>query len=376
MLPSPLVRLGAAGLVVLALAYQAKGTLDLVWGTGTGSAVDLRSRHDEQALFAAGENPFEHGIGSQPPWGYPTGILLTWPPWPTVRAYFAVVNLAALLYVMWWASWTAKGLRSEDRWLLMGAAAAFGGSCTATEVGQIGIVVAALLGGSLWCDARGHTVWAGLLVALALIKPTIAAPFAIALLVTGRSRASLAAAAFGVVASLVTWAHTGAPPWRMLEQLAQAAGGYANAGTIGLVDTLAMLGAPPLLLNPAAAVLVSVPGLLLMWAVRPSLPLAFAVAAAWGRMWTYHKSYDDVMLVFLLVPLGVAVLGGRGGLATLGVFGLMGGLAWLPGRLLDLSAVQVAQVVIWPTALGVLLSLPGRTSGAEVVSGARLDVRP
>jgi hypothetical protein len=351
-----LVWLAAGALLLLTGVYQAKGNLDLVWGTTPGSAVDLLNRDREQDLFARGENPFDHNTGSQPPWGYPTGVLFTWPAGQAVRPYFAILNAAALLVVMWWASRAAPSGRPEERWLLMAAAGAFGGSCTATEVGQVGIVVTALLCLSLWADERGHDWWAGVLVGLALIKPTISAPFAVALLLTGRWKASLAAAAYGAAASLVTWAVTDTAPWHMLGQLARAAGTYSDDGTLGLVEVLAPLDVPAALRNPIAALLVTVPGVLLMFLVRGSLPLAFAVAAVWGRLWTYHKSYDDVMLVFLLVPLAAAALRRPALSLPLVIFGLMGVLAWVPGRILALDVVQGAQLIAWPVALAVVLA--------------------
>ena len=94
-LPPALVAIAAAGLLLLTLVYQGKGNLDLVAGVDSGSAVDLMNRYREQALFAAGQNPFERNTGSQPPWGYPTGVLFTWPPVEYVRPYFAVINALA-----------------------------------------------------------------------------------------------------------------------------------------------------------------------------------------------------------------------------------------------------------------------------------------
>jgi hypothetical protein len=356
-IPRPLVLLAAGGLLLLAVVYQGKGNLDLVWGTDRGSAVDLYNRDVEHSLFTDGKNPFDHKTGSQPPWGYPTGILFTWPPWPAVRAYFAVVNLAALLVVAWWAGRAAPADRPEIRWLLMAAVSAFGGACTATEVGQVGIVVTALLALALWCDERGHDVATGLLVAVALIKPTISGPFAVALLLTGRYRAATVAAAYGAVASGIAWGVTGVPPWRMLAQMVGAAGGYVNDGTFGLVEVLGPLGVPARLVNPVAALLVTVPGIAAMLLARRSLPLAFAIAALWGRLWTYHKSYDDIMLVFVLVPLGVlAFRHARASVPALVAFGAMGLLAWIPGRVLAIEAVQMAQLAIWPVALLMVLA--------------------
>lgn len=355
-LPRPLLIVAAAGLALLGLAYQGKGNLDLIWGTDRGSAVDLYNRDVEQALFTDGKNPFDHKTGSQPPWGYPTGVLFTWPPWPAVRAYFAVINLAALAVVVWWAGRAVPRDRPEVRWLLMAAVSAFGGACTATEVGQVGIVVTALLILALWSDERGQEWAAGLFVALALIKPTISGPFAIALLLTGRFRAAAVAAAYGGVASGIAWLVTGVAPWRMLAQMVAAAGGYVNDGTFGLVEVLGPLGVPPRLVNPMAALLVTVPGVAAMLMARRSLPLAFAVAALWGRLWTYHKSYDDIMLVFVMVPLGLlAFRESRMSPAGLAGFAAMGLLAWIPGRVLNLEPVQMAQLLVWPLALLVVV---------------------
>lgn len=369
--------LAACGLLALTVAYQGKGNLDLVWGRDPGSAVDLLNRDHEQDLFTRGLNPFEHKTGTQPPWGYPAGVLFTWPEGPAVRPYFAVINAAAFVGLLWWTYVVSAGRRPDERWLLVAAVGAFGGSCTATEVGQIGIIVTALLAAALYYDARGQAWLCGLLVAIALIKPTMSGPFAVALLVAGRWQASLVAAAYGVIASLITWAVTGVAPWLMLAQLAAAAGGFANEGTYGLNHLLADAGVPSTLRNPLAALLVTLPGLALMWRVRHSLPLTFAVAAVWGRLWTYHKSYDDVMLAFLLVPLGLLALRRPLVSPASAAFAAVGLLAWVPGRILGLEPVQMAQLVVWPAALGVLVqgttapSVPtGPPSGSDELERA------
>lgn len=355
-LPPALLAIAAAGLLLLTLVYQGKGNLDLVAGVDSGSAVDLMNRYREQALFAAGQNPFERNTGSQPPWGYPTGVLFTWPPVEYVRPYFAVINALALAALLWWVHRSSRDLPPPERWLLVGAVGAFGGSCTATEVGQISIIVTALLAVALVTEERGVSWLTGLLVAVALIKPTMSGPFAVALLVTGRWRAAATAAAYGVLASALAWQVTGTPPWVMLGQLAKGAGGFSNEGTFGLNHVLQQLGIAPALRNPIAAALVSGPGLALMWWTRRSLPMTFAVAALWGRLWTYHKSYDDVMLAFVLVPLGVAALRRGGVSSALVAFAVMGLLEWLPGRVLAMEPVQIAQLVVWPCALAVLFA--------------------
>jgi len=372
--PRQLVLACALALCGLGAAYQVKGNVELVAGQSPSSAIDLKNRDLEQSLFTSGKDPYDFMIGSQPPWAYEFGVLLTWPEWPAVRPYFAFVNLVALAFLMWWAYHLPRDATSEGRLLLMGAVGAFGGSCTATEVGQVSIIVTALLAGALWSDRSGRTYLCGILVALAMLKPTIAAPFALALLVTARYRAAAAAAAYGALASAITWIVTGASPLQMLQQMAAGAATYINDGTLGLVDIATLLGVPASAIV-ALPLLVAVPGLALMVAVRPSLPLAFAVASVFARLWTYHKSYDDLMLVFVLIPLGAYVLGGAPSRAALAAFLTMGALSWIPGRMLGLVEVQMAQLAVWPIALAVLVTLSRHRDRAIVVtsSSAQLE---
>jgi hypothetical protein len=361
--PRRLLLAWAFGLFALGAAYQIKGNVELVAGDAASAAIDLRNRDYEQAFFMEGKDPYDHMVGSEPPWGYVFGQVLVWPPWPAVRGYFAAINLIALAWLMIWAYREPRGATVEARLLIMAAVFAFGGSCTATEVGQISIVVTALLAGALSCDRARRPYLCGLLVALALIKPTIAAPFAVALLVTARYRAVLAAAAYGAAATAVAWLVTNTSPILMLQQLAHGAAQFISDGTLGLVDLVTMLGA-----SPAAVVwlplLIALPGLALMAGVRPSLPIAFAVATVWARLWTYHKSYDDVMLVFVLVPLGVFALRQAPSRLAVVAFVVMGVLAWIPGQLLMRPEVQILQLAVWPSALAALVVLNRRYGAA------------
>jgi len=353
--------IGAIALLLLTAVYQAKGNVELIAGTERSSAVDLLNRHNEQRHFHRGENPFDVMPGSQPPWGYAFGALLTWPEWPAVRIYFAALNALALGFLMWFAYRESHGAPRPSRLLMMGGVAAFGGSCTATEVGQISIICTALLAGALVADRSDRPWLSGVLVALAMIKPTIAAPFAVVLVLTRRTAAVVAAGLYGIAASLLSWTITGASPLHMLRQLNEVAATHIGDGTIGLADTLAAIGASPagVALTP---LIIAVPAAALVLWTRASLPTAFAIAAVWGRTWTYHKSYDDVMLAFLLISLGLhAFARSRSGPAFV-AFVIIGVLEWLPGRLLALPAVQIMQLMAWPAALMLLLRLESHPS--------------
>jgi hypothetical protein len=346
----------ALSLLVLGAMYQVKGNVELITGTEAGAAVDLRSRDGEQSYFENGINPFDRMTASQPPWGYPFGLALTWPEWPAVRLYFAILNAVALVFLAWWSYREPRDAPPHVRLLLMASVIAFGGSCTATEVGQVSIIVTALLAGAWLCDRAARPWLCGLLVALSLIKPTMSAPFAVVLILTRRYQSAAVAAAYGIAASIVTWFVTGANPLHMLRQMAQAAASYAGDGTTGINNILIAMGvsATGVALMP---LVVAIPAMALIALSRSSLPIAFAIAAVWGRVWTYHKSYDDVMLAFLLVPLGALAFGRTRSRAAAIAFFVIGVLEWMPGRVLAMPAVQMLQLAAWPAALLLLLRL-------------------
>ena len=246
------------------------------------------------------------------------------------------------------------------------AVLAVGGSCTALEVGQYGLVVTALLAGALWLDETGHEAWSGLLVALAMCKPTIAGPFFLALVLRRRYRAVAAASLYWGAASLAVWLTVKTGPLEMLQQMVHMGGSIADHGTWGVTELLLELGltGSQATLTAMALVLAVTLPLLALWPDK-SLASAFAVTAVAGRLWTYHKNYDNVMLVFLLIALGARALD-RKRLAAIVGFLIAGVFLWLPPRLAAPSSVQVAQAFAWPVGLAALwlaqsgaLSVPG-----------------
>ena len=83
-----------------------------------------------------------------------------------------------------------------------------------------------------------------------------------------------------------------------------------------------------------ATPLAAITGLLLagvlMWLWRNSSTLTlFAIAATTGRLWAYHRPYDDVMLIFLIVALGKLVMTHRS-IGTVFAFCLVGLSLWAP----------------------------------------------
>jgi hypothetical protein len=95
---------------------------------------------------------------------------------------------------------------------------------------------------------------------------------------------------------------------------------------------------------------------LLLWSRRLSLVDAFGLAAVVGRMWTYHKNYDNVVLLFVILPLAVRVWRSRSSLpGTLVLFLLCFSLV-LPSRFLEPPAIQVLQNLLWMGAAAVIIA--------------------
>jgi hypothetical protein len=94
----------------------------------------------------------------------------------------------------------------------------------------------------------------------------------------------------------------------------------------------------------------------LLWKYRSRSPLIlFAIPAVIGRLWMYHRRYDDAMLVFLLVPLGLLALSRRTP-ATLVSFLIVGLSLSAPPRDSDqTTAVILAKVLVWIVGLWHLL---------------------
>ena len=386
-------RLRAAGLqgvsavlLVLALAYYSKGIYYLV--LADRGAGDVRARWTEQQYFLQGRNPFDVWLAhaerakrsgyarvhptrdctvdptlgvkdpAHPPWGYVTGLFLAWVPWPMLRGYYLVLNLAASAVVGTWAY--RLGAEKGRRYgiLLAAGSLAIGGLCTTLEVGQYGLVVNALLVLTLMWQHRLAGVPAGLMLGFAQIKPTCAGTFWLAAALRRRPTIALVAALDMGASSLIVWYVTKTNPLEMLRQLFLMGSVLGTDGTMGLTHSLIDLGFDRRVATLAGVALVMVPAVAIMFRQRHNdLLTGFATAAVAGRLWTYHRPYDNVMLVFLLVALAKAAMdSSRPRWGWLG-FWLVGISIWVPVSVSNLSLFQVYQHVAWVGGVVLLMIL-------------------
>ena len=375
---------GAAVLLACAAAYHAKG-FALMYGDRGGD--DFHQRWIETRYVARGQNPYDvyyhvFGRGAKPwsaardarldpaigypddggypPWAFASGWLFLWPPWPAALRYYAFLSLLALAVIGCWAATLAP---AETGWagkaFLFAGAAAVSAAGTTLQVGQYGTIVAALIAASLWLltARRGPLAEgaAGVLLGVAMLKPTIAGPFFLVLLVTRRWTAAAACVLYVAAAAVTVWAWTATNPLEMCLQMLASASDYVGDSQ-GLVGPLLRLGVAPRLVTPLLAAGVLLPAMAALWAFRRRHPaVLFAVAAVAARFWSYHKGYDNLMMVFLLAPLLAAWLRRPTDWVVATAALLVGASLWMPAGLTHYNSILISQLLCWPLGLCVLL---------------------
>src|SRR5262249_52953930 len=145
-------------------------------------------------------------------------------------------------FLFWWIGRLAGAVAWERAELV---SAAFANIAIAQTLinGNYGILVVALLAGCFLLDQSRRPVSAGLLMGLAMTKPTIAGPFWVVLLVRRRWAALFASTAYLLAAWMAAsyWVHT--PPGEFLGQMFRSPDRFTGAfGGYGAWQALARVG--------------------------------------------------------------------------------------------------------------------------------------
>jgi hypothetical protein len=295
--------------------------------------------------------------GGYPPWSYFTGAALTFgPSFAFSRFFHGIVNLALLAGLVYWAY--GLGKKEEARFGLFLAASllAVNSICTTFFVGQYGVVVLAALVAAYLFDEKDNWWASGLCLGIAMVKVTLAGPFVLPFLIKMRWRVLVVAGVYLLVGSgVVAWAvHTN--PLEMLHQMLTSSEHYQERG-YSLNNVMELFHLDVQAAMKAAALVSLVAGMALLYVWRSSgLLIHFAITSVVARAWCYHALYDNLILVFLLLALGLAGWRAQSRLA-MGSYVLLGISLWMPGRLTHLDVFAIAQWLIWVQALVVLLFL-------------------
>jgi hypothetical protein len=212
----------------------------------------------------------------------------------------------------------------------------------------------------------GADVATGALLCVAMVKPTIAVPFLwLLFLVPGGRRPVLAAAGWYLLLTMFAGAFQAPTLGVLIRQWLAAGAPEVNHGGYGdLHDWLGGVHLDQWML-PASFALLGLHGAWVWRYRRGGRWLLLGVTAIVARVWSYHRLYDDVLIVLpLLVLFRHAVGRDRPAIAAPWVamlFGVTLASLWMPGRwsfgpeLWKFYAFQVWHVTMWAVVLAFLL---------------------
>ena len=300
-----ILRVSIAVMALYACAKLGDEAYRLTVRTDYLGAIDLKLRYREVHEWFAGKPVY----GRIPAAVYPPATyailwpFLGWMSLGAARWLWAVTSAGALA---WLAALLVRESGARDpleRWFVVLLPLSLNATGVCLGNGQLiipllptlltGLVLICRPGGSWARDA----VASGL-IAVALAKPSIAAPFFwIALFAPGRLRpAALTLVFYG----LLTVAAAHFQQQGLFELIRQwltfASGEVGEKGYADLAKWMSMLGLQPYALYGSLAVL-SATGVWVYRNRQADLWVQLAVAAMVARLWTYHRQYDNMLLL-------------------------------------------------------------------------------
>jgi len=329
---SPALRGATALALLIAGGLLVKGFVQLFVVHNAG--YDLQLLWTATHYYLRGANPFEasfyyydlrHGLTPAnvpaywPDLGWP--IEVNYPPSSTLtqiliyglpgwmeRGYYAVLSLASCGLIAWWAY--ASRRTTAGAWLLVGVALANLGYSQTLINGNQGVLVMAGLVLAIWLRNE-RPILAGLCLGIALVKPTIAAPFVLLFLVDRRYLTLAVASIFLVASALLTAALCHTSVATLFAQSLEGSSRYVIGG-YALWKVFRASGMSLSLALSLNAAIFFVPLVALLWRTRERriafTPSMLALVAVVARIFTYHNSIDNVVMTFLVVALGVRFL--------------------------------------------------------------------
>ncbi len=354
-------------LILLGLIYLSAGFYDLL--INQDKAFDLLLRWKEQQYIYQGVYPYdamkgspniipEIGVidsGGYPPWSFFTAFIF-FPPisWELTRIYHALLNTFSILVSAIFAYRIGLPYSRAEALFCLTAILAIASNKSTLMMGQYGIIINALLILMFWLIQKNKNIWAGLVLGIAMVKPNISAPFFLILMIHKRFKAIFAFSLYIILGSIYIWIITKLSPIYMLNKIFGQSKYFADKGysAIGFVTALG--------LDPKQATLLL--GIIGLFAVSVIIYLCrnysllnlFAICSVIGRVFIYHRHYDNIMLMFLLLAIIKIYLVNPKKLNVFFVI-VVGVSLWFPARIIDYVNLELLQIMIWITALGHIL---------------------
>jgi hypothetical protein len=370
--PSAALQGATALALLIAGGLVVKGVAQLFVVHNAG--YDLRLLWTATHYYLRGANPFEasfyfydlrHGLTPAnvpaywPDLGWP--IEVNYPPSSTLtqilvyglpgwmeRGYYAVLSLASCGFIARWAS--ASRRTTSGAWLLVGVALANLGYSQTILNGNQGILVIAGLVLAISLRMKRPIV-AGLCLGVALVKPTISAPFILLFLVDRQYLTLAVAALYLLTSTLLTAALSHASVVTLFAQSLEGSSRYVIGG-YALWKVFRAWGMSLGIALAVNAAVFFIPLMVLLWRTRGRstfTPSMLALVAVVARVSTYHNSIDNVVMSFLAVALGVRFLETRRQVDAWWLVAIVGSLL-IPFVYTDSVLGHTLLYVLWASA--------------------------
>ncbi len=354
-------------LIFVSFIYFALGFYDLL--ITKDRAFDLFSRWQEQQYIYRGLYPYDAMKGSPniipeigaidsggyPPWAFFTGFVF-FPPisWELTRFYHLILNIVSILVLAVFAYQIGLTYGKSKALFTLTACLAVSSHKSTLEMGQYGIILNALLILVYWLIQKNKNILAGLIFGIAMVKPNISAPYFLILIIHQRFKAILSFSVYIIFGSLNIWIITKLTPVYMINKILNQSKHFADKGYSG-IHAFTALGFDP----KQATILLGIIGILTIAIIaylcrNYSLLNLFAICSVIGRVCTYHRIYDNLMLMFLLLAIIKITFDNLNKLNIL-FLTLVSLSLWLPAIIIDFANLELAQILIWIAALGHIL---------------------
>ena len=354
-------------LILISFIYFSLGFYDLL--INKNRAFDLFSRWQEQQYIYRGLYPYdamkgspniipEIGVidsGGYPPWAFFTGFMFL-PPisWELTRLYHVILNIVSIFVLAIFAYQIGITYGKSKALFTLTACLAVSSHKSTLEMGQYGIILNALLILTFWLIQKNKNIWAGLIFGIAMIKPNISAFYFLILIIQRRYQAILSFSLYIILGSINIWIITKLTPIYMLNKIFKQSKYFAHKGYSG-IHAFTALGFDP----KQATLFLGIIGILFITIIiyfcrNYSLLNLFAICSVIGRVCTYHRIYDNLMLVFLLLAI-IKITFEKPNKLNIFFLSLVSLSLWLPAIFIDSFKLEFIQIIIWLIALGHIL---------------------
>jgi hypothetical protein len=358
----------------------------LVWLNHWSGAIDLKMRYREvHSWFAGIPIYFEMKYAVYPPASYCIlWPLLGWLPLMQARwlwGAFVLVMLGWLACLLVRESYAKVDI--ERVFIALLVPSGYAANVAIGNGQNIVYILPALITGLLLIRKEGklhHDLLGAALILLTLVSPTIAAPFFwIVLFVPGRIRPAIFVVFGYVVLTLFASSFQEGSLVSLIQDWLEigqrgAKGGSVSGGYSNVHSLLAPLGLKSW--NGITSLIVlSVLGIWVYRYRRVDIWLLMGVTAIVARLWTYHRNYDDLLIILPAIALFRIVKGGQTPDGSDVIAGGLLAVAWAsmlaPIRLLKshpslYELTNNLQLVVWLVILLFLLYQARREKMASV----------